>query len=218
MHSDSLPIIWVAGGEVSRRLDELGLTLTDIREVVEFARIQWAATTSDHPRVFPGIEVWGHAIGQWRARLGVWGWLKRDDNNYPIAIHPSGNWAVTVEGGTRSTGIPSETPATRNSKGKSTKSVVAQNQLSFWDVRPDLSPLVLETWILLIFMDRKTYRARAELSLPLGLDRNGRASDWAERIIIPLDDSSAVNPRTGLAGPNEDPNTESGTGIIRRIG
>ena len=142
---------------------------------------------------------------------------KENDNNYPIAIHPEGNLAITVEGGTRATGIPSESPASRNRKGKSTKRMVAQNQLSFWDVRPDLAPLALETWILLLYMDKASYRARAELSLPLGLDNYGRASYWAERIIIPLDDIGFVISRDDHSGSNEGMASNSGSSLIRRI-
>lgn len=225
MPSENTPILpqqprTVQGmADASARLLELDLpplrNLTQVMEVAQAAEADW---TPNHPRVYRGSKVWGEAIGEMRLLLKPLGWSNDEPHNQPLAVAPSGLVAVTVANADEVTGIVGPPyPKTNAAKGKRTRDAVHQNQASFFDVRPELTPQAIRTWFLLIHVDRSTGEVRGEISLPLGLDLDGHPTWWQERIILPpIDGTFAPEPtQIGPKAGNEAP-TQIDVPVARR--
>lgn len=120
------------------------------------------------------------------------GWTASNSRGYATVIHPSGVFAIAVAGGDGYTGNEEATPSTRSAKGPATKDAVADNQLTFFDYKPDVfGPLPpsathhpKQTWILLHCLDRSIGLIRAELSLPADMSAEGFVGIWHERIVL----------------------------------
>lgn len=183
--------------EVTARLQQLSLEREPLVEAVNQAHLQRVRLTSNHPSIFPGLEMWGWTVGATRDQLRPLGWVAHEKSNYPLTVHTELNLAVAVASGDSYVGNPLGMPSSRSRKGKNTVYAVEQNcQFDmFADLLPEPEELAelsaYETWILLHHTDTVKKEIRIELSRPSGMGKGGKVNFWSERIMlgtISLDD------------------------------
>jgi hypothetical protein len=113
------------------------------------------------------------------------GWLRCNDDNFPLTVHPSRQFAIQIATGDEGTGIAGATPSTKQSKGPKTAEAISANQVQL-NLFPALQVPEPEatqlTWILLIHRCPK--EVRCELSLPVSIGSHGRVDWWRERFIL----------------------------------
>lgn len=157
-----------------------------------------ANATANHPPMHAPFVAWSEAVRALRDGLVIRGWQRNNEKNWPRTIHPSGTIALTVATGNEATGRAADSPTTKAAKGPSTVDALEVNRgLQFW--LPGMEPAMTlnagdeeesktVTWLLLVHLAAD--EIRAELSLPLDVDRDGRVAVWRQRIMlrsIPLD-------------------------------
>lgn len=216
-HSDghwSVPVVVDDPQTVELRLKQLDVPLDVLEAVLVTARAGFVECGKDHPRPYPGTVLQGEAVGELRRRQTLRGWHNRDKDNYALTVHPSGSLAIAVACGTPATGDRDQTPMTRSAKGRASTVAVHQNQMTLFDMQPEITPPDLQTWMLLVYVSPQTYDIRAELSLPLGFNDKGHIAGWAERIIISPPDGSVVVSRRPMS-PGA-PTSHSGEIKVRR--
>lgn len=188
LHSDPIA--------ASTALARLGLTEEVLLNAAKQGYLARANCTANHPTLFPSFVAWGEAVRALRDGLAPSGWVRSNERNWPRAIHPQGHIALTVATGNEATGRNDGSPSTTSSKGPSTVEALEVNRLQAW--LPGMEPPEAEpgeddenkptTWLLLVHHAKN--EIRAELSLPLDVDHEGRVTVWRERILlqsIPLD-------------------------------
>jgi len=198
--------------DVSTRLTQLGLDDSLLQESVRQAHLFRARITPNHPRIYPGLVMWGEIVAALRNVLRPRGWYRPEVGNYELTVNDDLNLAIAVASGDEATGTPYGNPSNRSPKGKNTvEAVEANRQLDmFSDLLPELSQADdsdtnQQTWVLLHFTDAGKQEIRLELSRPSAIGDDGKISDWSERIIlgsIPTgdDDVSVESPQ----GPDID--------------
>ena len=181
--------------ETASRLKTLGLTIDVLRRAVRFGLGYAIECTENDPPAVKGIIAWGKINRALRELLIPQGWEPDNGQNYARTIHPDGKWGIAVAAGNYNTGNPDRMPATSVEKGPMTKQIVAVNQLSFSEIALGWDHLSSEvrTWILLHYRIDSPDAVRAELSLPQGLDKNGRITVWRERIIFAVFDEPTLD-------------------------
>ena len=181
---------------VARALSRLGLFENVLLDAARAGYLARSNCTENHPPLYPSFVAWGEAVRALRDGLAPYGWKRNNANHWPRTIHPDGDIAITVATGNEATGKADDSPITTSSKGPSTVEALEVNRLQLW--LPGLEPFDFKadendetkptTWLLLVHYAKD--EIRAELSLPLDLNREGRVSVWRERILlrpIPLD-------------------------------
>lgn len=188
--------------DIRNRLDELGLEQEALANVVRQGYYAFISCTENDAPLYPGLAAWNQMVRALREYLLPKGWIRSNDNSFPLVINPSGTLAIAVSSGDEQTGMGELSPSTKSSKGPRTIEVVAANQeqLNLFGHEP--SPVHTEThvansdgnrmtWYLLFH--RAINEVRCELSLPLSMGDDARIVDWQERIIlgtIPTDPES----------------------------
>jgi hypothetical protein len=180
---------------VTRRLGELGLVLAPLLEAVCRGQYQFLAGTENDPPGAPSYNAWAHTVRALREYLLAEGWTRRNDDNFPLTVHPGGRWAIQVATGDEATGHPDSSPSTKQSKGPKTAGAISANQVQLLIPFPSM-PLpepepdeTLLTWMLLVHRSKR--EVRCELSLPVAIRPDGRVDVWRERIVLgstPTDD------------------------------
>lgn len=179
-------------------LARMDLTEETLLTAVRASYLAKANSTANHPPMHAPFVAWSDAVRALRDGLVTQGWRNSNSNNWPRSIHPDSKVALTVATGNEATGRANGSPSTKAAKGPSTVSALLVNrELQFTlpgidhpgDEEPDGEANgQAVTWLLLIHHGAN--ELRAELSLPLDVDRDGRVSVWRERILLkslPLD-------------------------------
>ena len=196
--------------EARNRLAALGLTEVLLVEAVQVGFSAWASCTPNHPPSAPGYFAWAETVRTLRERLTPLGWERVDEANLPLVINQDRTIALAVSTGSKETGMKGGSPCTTYAKGPMTQGLVKVNRqrelfceqelmrtggvikldpqtLLFSEeemmMAPLESPPQRSTWILLVF--RGAEEVRCELSLPIGMDKDGYVVGWKERIILP---------------------------------
>ena len=182
----NLPNILTDPQEVATALAALDLAQEDLATAVAAARTAGLDWTPDHPSTARGTSVHVAAVAELRRVLRRKRWRIQDEQNQPLAFHPTREFAVTVANGDIATGDPDATPTTRASKGRRTRQAVEQNQLqgTFSEISSAFDPPQRETWILLVRTGADGNLVRAELSRPAGFDKQGRVAVWTSRLML----------------------------------
>lgn len=179
--------------DVSIRLDEMGLEQEALANVVRQGFYAFISCTENDAPLYPGLAAWNQMVRALREYLLPKGWIRSNENSFPLVINPSGTMAIAVSSSDEQTGRIEASPATKSSKGPRTIEVVAANQEQLHLFCPEPSPVHAETpdansdnnrmtWYLLFH--RAANEVRCELSLPLSMGTDGRIVDWQERIIL----------------------------------
>jgi hypothetical protein len=175
--------------DVKARLASIGLTEEPLLHAARRWYLSWISFTANHPAFGVGIAAWMEAVAGLREGLLPVGWIRSDENNYALVIHPDGTMAINVATGDAGTGVPTANVSNKAPKGVSTADVISINQVQLEldlpvpdipHVRGEEGPL---TWFLLLH--RAGAEVRCELSLPSELSADGRITRWQERIILP---------------------------------
>jgi hypothetical protein len=179
---------------VSHRLNQLQLEATSLREAILQAHLHRSRLTSNHPRIFFGLEMWGWSVSSLREQLRPLGWVRNDIGNFPLTAHEALRVAIAVAAGDEGTGRPEAVPSNRSRKGKNTVDAIELNQqfdmFEEFLPRPDENLGGYKTWVLLHHTDPLKEEIRIELSLPSEIGEDGKISAWSERILLgnlPLD-------------------------------
>jgi hypothetical protein len=176
--------------DVRERLAELGLEEEWLLNAVRVAQFQRNSCTPNHPLFYPGMSAWAEAVKTLRDILIPEGWLKANPRGLPIVFHPKRNIALTVATGDDATGKREFEPCTKSPKGPQTRSNISNNQLKLFPeeylraAKEQTSSKHNFTWLLLIHFDESSREVRSELSLPVGMNEDGRVDGWDERIIL----------------------------------
>jgi len=184
-------------GDVQQRLAAMGLDEEHLLHVARRWHLSWSSFTPNHPPVGVSISAWTEAVAALREQLLTIGWIRTDERNYALVLHPDRSIAINVAAGDAGTGRPEATPSNKAPKGVSTANAISvnQQQLELDLPVPDVPHLRGEegpvTWFLLLH--RAPSEIRCELSLPSAMSADVRITRWQEGIIlssIPLDDTS----------------------------
>lgn len=190
---------------VSVRLSELSLNEPALREAILQAHLQRSRLTANHPKIFPGLEMWGWAVASLGDQLRPLGWIRVDVGNFPLTVHEELGLAIAIAAGDEATGIASAVPSNRSKKGRNTIDAVETNQqFDLFDgyiPRPEQDSDDHQTWVLLHHTDPVKKEIRIELSRPSEIGDDGKISAWSERILLsslPFDgDALEIIPPSG---------------------
>lgn len=132
--------------------------------------------------------MWGYAVGALGDQLRPLGWVRINEGNYPLTVNEELGIAVAVASADENTGNPHEHPSNRSKKGRSTVDAVKLNHTFdlFADLMPSTAPEIdgRETWVLLHHTDVAKKEIRMELSRPSEIGKDGKFSNWSERIML----------------------------------
>lgn len=179
------------GANALQRLVDLGIDKMWIYRALEAGEAEARAWTEAAPRAMPGMARWGRTNERFRIESG-WKW--ENPKNLPIAISPTGEFAVFATTGDEWTGFRgSEQPTTKYAKGAATASAVERNEqltideLVKEEIGVEFSEIVassegVATWVLLYNVTVEGIYV--ELSLPDSISKKGYIETWRERIII----------------------------------
>ncbi len=180
---------------IANRLGELGLEEVPLREAIYQGHLQRARLTLNHPIIYHGLNMWGETVAALRDQLRPLNWVREDIGSYALTIHEDHKLAITVASGDEGTGRPYAHPTNRSRKGRNTMDAIEANRQIEFEFE-GLPPQIVEdegrqTWVLMHHTDATQGEIRVELSRPMSIGKDGKITDWAERIIlasIPFDD------------------------------
>jgi hypothetical protein len=182
------------------RLYALGLDEATIAKMVLHGLAARQACSPFSPPSYPGTTQWAETTIASRQFLAPKDWTPDDSNGFPRVASPDGKIAIVVATGDERTGIATEEPRTKYSKGPETSAAVAMNeQLALVAEAPTPQR---ETWILLVTTNE--YEMRYELSRPRGQDSKGRVVEWSDRIIFPAVEIYSLPARQDDDGGDDD--------------
>lgn len=197
--------------DVITRLQQLGLDEISLQGAVQQAHLYRVRITANHPRIYPGLVMWGEIVAALRNLLRPRDWYRPEAGNYELTVNDELNLAIAVASGDEATGNQFGSPSNRSPKGRNTvEAVEANRQLDmFAELLPEMSEAEedtsnQQTWVLLHFTDVAKREIRLELSRPSAISKDGKISAWSERIIlgsISTGDDVSVE---SLQGPNID--------------
>lgn len=175
---------------VASRLAQLGTSETALREAINQGHLHRSRLTPNHPRIFPGLEMWGWCVAGLRDQLRPLGWVAHVSSNYESTVNDSLGLAIAVASGDEATGVAGLHPSNRSKKGRNTVDAVGANRQG--DMFADLLPEAMarpsihnhDTWILLHHTDVSKKEIRIEFSKPWDIGEDGRITSWSERIIL----------------------------------
>lgn len=190
--------IFVEYEEVRNRLEQLGLTVELLQEVVRHYAIYLNSQTEDHPTWGRGITPASEAIYALRNILRPLGWSREEEKGFALTIHPNNELAINIAKGDEGTGNPKAKVTSSSEKGICTEEALNENeQYSFDLMVPEVVGVVPKrpTWYLIV--RKKADGMHAEFSLPIGLVEK-KICEWRERIILPK--TSIDDPEISTAG------------------
>lgn len=139
--------------------------------------------------------MWGEIVAALREQLRPFGWVRQEVGGYASTVHEERGLAITVASGDEATGNPSAQPCNRSRKGRNTiEAIEANRQLELFDTLPAETQDEADgkqTWVLIHHTDIVRGEIRLEFSRPSNIGKDGKISEWSERIIlgsIPFDD------------------------------
>jgi hypothetical protein len=172
-------------------LAQLRLKEEWLQNAVQVGQLQRANCTPHHPLSFPALSAWAETIKTLRDILVPEGWLCDNPRGLPIVFLHKSKIAITVATGDEATGRKEFEPCTKCPKGPQTKSLISNNQLKLFPndelvraFQQNSAKTGYMTWLLLIHSDSQVREVRCELSLPVGMNEEGRVDGWEERIIL----------------------------------
>ena len=181
--------------EIASRLDQLEVNEVALREAVYQGQLQRTRLTINHPTIYHGLNMWGEIVAALREQLRPLGWTRQEVGSYALTAHEERGLAITVASGDEATGNPSAPPCNRSKKGRKTVAAIEANrQLELFEkLPPEIQDEAdgKQTWVLMHHTDTVRGEIRLELSRPSSIGKDGKISEWSERIIlgsIPFDD------------------------------
>ena len=188
-------ILHDAPEEIASRLEQLGVTEVALREAIYQGHLQRTRLTLNHPIIYHGLNMWGEVVKALRDQLRAMDWIRKDVGSFALTVNDSLGLAITVASGDEATGIAHAHPTNRSKKGRNTVDAIEANrQLALFEQLP---PEVKDegggnqTWVLMHHTDTLRNEIRVELSRPSDIGKDGKITQWAERIIlnsIPFDE------------------------------
>lgn len=180
---------------ISSRLGQLSVNEAGLREAVYQGHLQRTRLTLNHPSIYHGLNMWGEVVAALREQLRPIGWTRQEIGSFALTVHEELKLAITVASGDEGTGNPSAHPSNRSKKGRNTvEAIEANRQLELFERLPPENQEEGEdrqTWVLMHHTDTVRGEIRVELSRPSSIGKDGKITEWAERIIlgrIPFDD------------------------------
>lgn len=180
---------------IAKRLARLGLHEAALREAVYQGHLQRTRITLNHPSIYHGLNMWGEVVAALRDQLRPDGWTRQEFGSFALTVHEEFKLAIIVASGDEGTGNPSAHPFNRSRKGRNTvEAIEANRQLELFESLPPEVQQEEEgkqTWVLMHHTDTGRGEIRLEMSRPSSMGKDGKITEWAERIIlstIPFED------------------------------
>ncbi|WP_438036371.1 hypothetical protein [Sorangium sp. So ce204] len=178
------------GPDAARQLAELGLSADVLRDVIlqgEYARVE---ATENDPLTAEGYDAYRYRVRGFRDAYCSKGWTIDRQRSLEMTRSPCGRRVVITRGGKNGVGLKGTFPQPRRSVGERTKDAVDGHNLLLdpnWFNSTTRKPADSEEiWMLLV--ERTGDSVRAELSLPLAIDKDGQVAGWLVRILLPAID------------------------------
>lgn len=189
-------VLYQDAPQIAEKLDQLKLTETALREAVRQGLMHRARLTKNHPRIYPGLVMWGEIVAALGDQLRPLEWERQDVGSFAITVNEEVGISISVLSGDEATGNPYAHPSNRSKKGRNTvEAIEANRQIDmFEDLLEDAKAEAAdknETWVLMHHTDWPKREIRVELSRPFDIGEDGKISEWSERIFlgaIPFDD------------------------------
>ena len=188
----------------SRKLAELGLDVPSLIDVLLYGNAEQSTYTAFDSRGAGGTAGWSRRARRLSEIFTLKGWQRLDPDGQPTLVHPSGGHCLITATGNVFTGVPYETPSTKNPRGKTFR-VAIDNNLTLFDEEDaalDVSK-IRETWVLLAHL-ADDGKLRSEVSLPDSMT-GSQISSWRTRILLPTIDPGSPD-SLGTGDENEPPN------------
>lgn len=190
----SAMVLFDSPEEIASRLEQLGVNEGALREAIYQGHLQRTRLTLNHPVIYHGLNMWGEVVAALREQLRPLGWVREDIGSYSLTVHDELKLAISAASGDEATGNSSAHPSNRSRKGRNTvEAIEANRQLELFEQFPpdDQVEEGKQTWVLMHHTDTSRGEIRVELSRPSSIGKDGKITEWAERIIlnsIPFDD------------------------------
>lgn len=173
---------------VASELHAMGLDRLELREVLDAARWGRQNSTEYDPPGYAGWNQYGQGTRAVRmllleSREGDKKWSMSNDHGLCRTISPNGSIAIVVSSGNEATGDPDRTPKTLNPKGIHSLKGLRVN-LSQIELFGPESPPSADPWLWFLLINVRDGEAYGELSMPIDVDQDGRASEWQTRIML----------------------------------
>ena len=180
-----------------RRLGEMGLSATELRDVIEQGEFMRAQATEHDPLAAGPSDAYRYRVRSFRDVYCPRGWTIDREANLERTCSPCGRRAIITRGGDRGVGIKKAHPQPSRPVGEVTAREATKNASlalnpDWFNMPVSTSPAAgdrdRETWMLLVYRERDV--VRSELSRPAGVTGEGRVLTWVERILLPEIDLS----------------------------
>lgn len=177
--------------QVASELHAMGLDRKELREVLDAARWGRENSTEYDPPGYAGWNQYGQGTRALRmllleSREEATKWTMSNEHGLCRTICPDGSMAIVVSSGNDATGDPNRTPKTLNPKGKHSLSGLRINQSQIELFGPEAPPSS-EPWLWFLLVNVRDGEVQGELSMPIDIDEDGRASEWQTRIMLAVE-------------------------------
>lgn len=178
-------VVYKDSWDVSARLQQLGLSIEQLTEVVKGSVAGRGDCTDNDPPAAPGWSAWRYGIRRLREIYRQQGWDKDETGQLSTITHHERRIKIAVCNTDDGTAIANRIPRNRSRKGVVSERVTDRNATPFMfpemeeDIPKDTSDYV--TWYLCIYIEDD--RVRAELSCPNTFE-GGYFTGYSERIFI----------------------------------
>lgn len=160
------------GAAADARVQQLGIPQTSLlAEALRDGASGARATTSAHPRAYPGQRMWGESTASLRIGLASSGWMTENFCGVDLTTDPRSGVALIVTAGDAATGDERYDPQVRYERRDVIQGLVNGHLDTLWSAaeRPQW-----EVWFLLHRLTNQSLRA--ELSRPLAIGGGGWVS------------------------------------------
>ena len=165
----------------------LRVSLAQLWDALSIGMAEAALTTEHSTAGAFGTRLWDGTAMSLRDQLKPAGWDVLRPGGLEVVRRSDGLVQITPSLGNEHTGVLSAgVPKWEHQRGVSTKRAINENQLSLADLAPDeVAFQPIQTWWLLyrVFVRDEQKMLRAELSLPVDLNRRGVVR-WAYRLLL----------------------------------
>lgn len=173
--------------ERSRALTELGLPEKNLHDLLHIILGEFRETIPNDAIGAGGQRAYLIAVRMGREIFKPSGWIPETSGQIELIKNPKNGVTISFSSGNKYTGmeLPPRGYLQKNSFGAHSQKLVMENggQLDLFNTNSKNSKKT-EHWMFLYYFDQQKEEIRAELILPLKVDRKNKIESWEKRIIL----------------------------------